>query len=127
MNFQTLIIFYVFKNSPYCRMFNILNIFCIFCYRIHDEKRGFTSQDDAIDLLVANGADREVAVATLANEETMKTALDANFKLLSKYKIAGVPTMLVNHKYQFDVTKAGGYEKVFEVVEETLKLPSNCK
>lgn len=95
--------------------------------RIHDEKRGFSSQDDAIDLLVANGADREVAVATLANEEGMKTALENNFKLLSKYKIAGVPTMLVNHKYQFDVTKAGGYEKVFEVVEETLKLPSNCK
>jgi thiol:disulfide interchange protein DsbA len=94
--------------------------------RIHDEKRGFASQEEAIDLLVANGAIRDVAVTTLANEESIKGALDSNFKLLAKYKIAGVPTILVNHKYQFDVTKAGGYEKVFEVVEQTLKLPSNC-
>jgi len=46
--------------------------------------------------------------------------------LLAKYKIAGVPTILVNHRYKFDVTKAGGYDKVFEVVDQTLAMPSNC-
>ena len=94
--------------------------------RIHNQKKGFTSPDDATDFLVSLGANPEEAKTAIESDEKIKTAIDESFRLLSKYKIAGVPTIIVNHKYQFDVTKAGGYDKVFEVVNQTLKLDSNC-
>ena len=94
--------------------------------RIHDEKKSFASQAEAIDFLVSLGANVEDATSALSDEANGKRAIDENFKLLAKYKITGVPTILVNHRYKFSVTQAGGYDKVFEVVDETLALPSNC-
>ena len=94
--------------------------------RIQNQKRGFTSPDDAIAFLVSLGAKQEEAKTAIESDEKIKTAIDESFRLLSKYKISGVPTIIVNHKYQFDVTKAGGYDKVFEVVDQTLRLDSNC-
>lgn len=94
--------------------------------RLHEEKKLFSSQDEAIDFLVSAGAEKESALKVMGDEEAIKTAIDSNFRLLAKYKISGVPTILVNHRYKFDVTKAGGYDEVFKVVDQTLKLPSNC-
>ncbi|MBV1908749.1 MAG: DsbA family protein [Kangiellaceae bacterium] len=94
--------------------------------RIHDDQKAFASEQEAVDFLIALGVSKEDAVKTLQDQENSKNAIDDDFRLLAKYKIAGVPTILVNHRYQFDVTKAGGYEKVFEVVDQTLALPSNC-
>lgn len=94
--------------------------------RLHNQKKGFTSPDDAISFLVSLGANQEEAKMAIESDEKIKTAIDESFRLLSKYKITGVPTIIVNHKYQFNVTKAGGYDKVFEVVNQTLKLDSNC-
>lgn len=94
--------------------------------RIHNQKKGFSSPEEAIDFLVSLGANQEEAKIAIESDEKIKTAIDESFRLLSKYKISGVPTIIVNHKYQFDVTKAGGYDKVFEVVNQTLKLDSNC-
>jgi len=94
--------------------------------RLHEEKKLFSSQDEAIDFLVSAGANKERATKAIGDEEAIKTAIDNNFGLLAKYKVSGVPTILVNHRYKFNVTKAGGYDKVFEVVDQTLKLPSNC-
>jgi len=94
--------------------------------RLHEDKKTFASQDEAIAFLVALGASEDAVKTAISNEEKIKTGIDENFLLMQKYKISGVPTILVNHQYQFNVTKAGGYDKVFEVVEETLKLPSNC-
>ncbi len=94
--------------------------------RIHDEKKSFASPEEAIAFLVSAGANAVEAKKAIEDEEAIKTGIDENFRLIGKYKIAAVPTILVNHRYKFDVTKAGGYEKVFQVVEQTLLLPSEC-
>ncbi len=94
--------------------------------RIHVDKKGFTSQDEAVQFLISLGVSEQEAKSTLEDEELIKTAIDEDFRLLSKYKVSGVPTILVNHRYKFNVTQAGGYESVFKLVDETLALPSNC-
>ena len=94
--------------------------------RLHEQKQGFSSQDEAVNFLATLGVSKEAAKTALEEEERLKTAIDEDFRLLAKYKISGVPTILVNHKYKFDVTRAGGYDKVFEVVKQTLAMPSNC-
>jgi len=95
-------------------------------HRLHEEKKAFTSEDEAAEFLVSVGATKEDALKALQDQENAKNAIDDNFRLLAKYKVAGVPAIVVNHRYKFDVTKAGGYEKVFEVVDQTLALPSSC-
>ncbi len=94
--------------------------------RLHEEQKGFSSEDEAAEFLASLGVSKEDALTALQDQENAKNVLDDNFRLLAKYKVAGVPTLLVNHKYKFDVTSAGGYEQVFEVVDQTLALPSNC-
>lgn len=94
--------------------------------RLHEEKKAFTSEDDAANFLASLGVSKEDALSTLRDKENADIAYTENYRLLAKYKIAGVPTILVNHRYKFDVTKAGGYDKVFEVVDQTLAMPSNC-
>lgn len=94
--------------------------------RLHEEKKAFASEDEAAEFLATLGVSKDEALTALQDQENSKNALDDNFRLLAKYKIAGVPTILVNHRYKFDVTKAGGYEKVFEVVDQTLAMPSDC-
>lgn len=94
--------------------------------RIHEDKKAFASQAEAVDFLVSIGANQEEALGALSDEENGKKAIDSNFQLLAKYKITGVPAIVVNHRYKFDVSSAGGYEKVFDLVDETLALPSDC-
>lgn len=94
--------------------------------RIHKQNKGFSSLEDAVAFLVLLGASEQDAKQAIEDQEAVKEAIEEDFRLLAKYKISGVPTVLVNHRYQFSVTKAGGYEKVFDVVDETLKLPSKC-
>lgn len=95
--------------------------------RLHEQNKGFASVDDAVAFLVSLGASEQDAKQAVGDQEAVKKAVEEDFRLLAKYKISGVPTVLVNHRYKFNVTKAGGYDKVFEVVEQTLKLPSSCK
>ncbi len=94
--------------------------------RLHEQKKAFASLDEAVSFLISLGASEQDAKKTIEDQEAIKAAIGEDFRLLSKYQVTGVPAILVNHRYKFDVTKAGGYDKVFEVVEETLKLPSGC-
>ncbi len=94
--------------------------------RIHKYKKGFASQADAVNFLVSAGADEAEALKEIQSGEKIKAAMEENFKLLAQYKITGVPTIVVNKKYMLNITSAGGNDKVFDLVEEVLKLPSNC-
>lgn len=94
--------------------------------QIHTLKKNFASKDEAIGLLVKAGASLDAATKAVDDQASVNKAVDADFKLMAQYKIASVPTILVNHKYQFNVTQAGGYDKVFDMVDETLALPSEC-
>jgi len=94
--------------------------------RLHEEKKGFASQDEVVSFFTSLGVAEDRARATIQDGKTIQGEIDKGFEMLAKYKISGVPTILVNYKYQFNVTKAGGYDKVFDIVDETLKLPSSC-
>jgi thiol:disulfide interchange protein DsbA len=94
--------------------------------RLHEEKKAFASQDDVISFFQSLGVSEENARTAIQSGEEIQKEIDKGFEMLAKYKIASVPTIIVNYRYQFDVTKAGGYDKVFNIVDETLKLPSSC-
>jgi len=95
--------------------------------RVHKERKLFTSEQDAVDFLVSLGADEKAAREAVMDQEAVNAAVNQDFTYMQKYKITGVPTVIVNHQYKTDVTMAGGYDKVFEQVDKMLALPSKCQ
>ncbi|NVJ51201.1 MAG: thiol:disulfide interchange protein DsbA/DsbL [Gammaproteobacteria bacterium] len=80
-----------------------------------------------LDAFVQAGATKEATEKAFQDVETLQKEMLNGFELMKRYKITSVPTVLVNYQYQTDVSKAGGYEKVFNVVNDVLKLPSSCQ
>jgi thiol:disulfide interchange protein DsbA len=93
---------------------------------IHQQKGGFNNLDELVKLFVEAGADEQQVRTTLEDEAYLKSKFEADYQTMKKYKITGVPTVLVNYQYQITVSTAGGYDKVFEVVDKALKLPAKC-
>ncbi|WP_164503408.1 thiol:disulfide interchange protein DsbA/DsbL [Pleionea sediminis] len=83
--------------------------------------------NNILEVFTAAGIPEEEAKKAFEDSETIRKDLVKGFELSKNYKITGVPKILVNYQYTVDVTSAGGYEKVFEVVEDTLKLSAKCK
>lgn len=95
--------------------------------RFHKEKKLFASQEEAVEFLVAQGADAKKAATVLSDKEGMSKSIEADFELLKQYKISSVPFLLVNHQYTTSIDSAGGHTEVFEVVDETLQLTHSCQ
>lgn len=73
-----------------------------------------TDPEDMADFVAARGVDRDKFLSTFQSF-AITGQMEKAKKLAKAYKVSGVPTMLVNGKYRFDIGSAGG-------PEETLKL-----
>lgn len=93
---------------------------------LHENKYAFQDYEGIVKMFVEAGAEEQKARDTLQNEDFLRSRLEHDFNVMKKYKITGVPAILVNYQYQISVSSAGGYDKVFEVVEKALKLPAKC-
>jgi thiol:disulfide interchange protein DsbA len=93
---------------------------------LHEQKGGFKNLDELVKIFVDAGANEQQVRETLQNEAYLKGKFEADYETMKKYKITGVPTLLVNYQYQINVASAGGYDKVFEVVDKALALPAKC-
>lgn len=93
---------------------------------IHENKIAFQDFEGVVKMFVEAGVDEQKARETLQNEQMLRNRLEQDYNLMLKYKITGVPAVLVNYQYQVSVSSAGGYDKVFEVVDKALKLPAKC-
>ncbi len=94
--------------------------------RFHKEKKLFGSEDEAVDFLVQQGADKDKARQALTDQKALTEAINADFELLKAYKITSVPKLLVNHRYITNAGMAGGHEQLFKVVDELLKKEHEC-
>jgi len=94
--------------------------------RVHKEQKLFGSQQEAVEFLVAQGANKEEADKALSDQAAIEKALKDDYDLLVKYQVQSVPLVIVNHQYLTSVSAAGGNNEVFEIVDETLQLESSC-
>jgi len=96
--------------------------------RVHKEKKLFGSPEEAADFLLAQGAtDRDEALAALNDQTAMAEVIEQGFQMMTKYKVTSVPRVLVNHQYMTDISRAGGQNEVFELVDELLKKDHSCQ
>ncbi len=90
---------------------------------IHEQKQ----INNILQLFTEAGLNEADVKKAFEDTEKTRQSLVDGFELMKRYKISGVPKVLVNYQYQIDVTTAGGYDKVFDVVDDTLKLSAKCR
>jgi thiol:disulfide interchange protein DsbA len=83
---------------------------------IHKEGRKLANPEEIADFLATQGVDRETFLRTF-NSFGVKSQMEKAKKLAMAYQISGVPAMIVNGKYRFDLASSGGPEQSLRVAD----------
>ena len=86
---------------------------------IQNQKKHLTKPDDMADFLATQGVDKDKSLATF-NSFAIKGQIAQAKELAKKYEITGVPSLVVNGKYRFDLGTAGGPEGVLNVADQLI-------
>lgn len=81
---------------------------------IHKEKRKLATPEEMAEFLVAHGVDKGKFLSTF-NSFAVKGQMAKAKKLAMSYQITGVPVLIVNGKYRFDISSSGGENQALEV------------
>lgn len=82
----------------------------------HQQGNKLETPEKMADLVAANGVDRETFLKAF-NSFGVKSRAEQAKKLGMAYQITGVPVMIVNGKYRFDIGSAGGPQRTLEVAD----------
>lgn len=75
--------------------------------------------EDMADFVATQGVDKTKFLETF-NSFAVKGKIVQYKELAKKYEITGVPTMIVNGKYRFDLGTAGGPEQALAVADQLI-------
>jgi len=84
---------------------------------IQKEHKKLIDKQDMADFLATQGVDKDKFLATFDSFAIKGQIIKAR-ELAKKYEISGVPTMIVNGKYRFDVGSAGGAEQALQLADK---------
>lgn len=84
---------------------------------IQKEHKKLTTPDEMAEFLATQGVDKDKFLATF-NSFAIKGKIVQAKELAKKYEITGVPTLIVNGKYRFDVGSAGGAPQALELADK---------
>ncbi len=83
---------------------------------IHTDNIVFSTKEDFIDWLSVNGVDKKQASKAFSSF-AIKININKAIKRTPKYKVTGVPAFVINGKYTTSVKEAGGYKKLFKLID----------
>ena len=86
---------------------------------IQKEGKRLTDKNDMADFLATQGVDKDKFLATF-DSFAIKGQIVKAKELAKQYEISGVPTMVVNGKYRFDLGTAGGPEQTLNVADQLI-------
>lgn len=86
---------------------------------IQKEKKRLTDPEEMAEFLATQGVDKDKFLATF-NSFAIKGQINKAKELAKKYEITGVPTMVVNGKYRFDIASAGGANEVLQLADQLI-------
>ena len=86
---------------------------------IQKEHKKLTDKNDMADFLATQGVDKDKFLATF-DSFAIKGQIVKARELAKKYEITGVPTMIVNGKYRFDLGTSGGPEQTLNVADQLI-------
>jgi len=86
---------------------------------IQKEHKQLVKPDDMADFVASQGVDKTKFLETF-NSFAVKGKMAQYRDLAKKYEVSGVPTMIVNGKYRFDLGTAGGPEAALNVADQLI-------
>ncbi|WP_027896490.1 thiol:disulfide interchange protein DsbA/DsbL [Zestomonas thermotolerans] len=86
---------------------------------IHKEGRKLASPEEMAEFLASQGVDKDAFLKTF-NSFGVKSQMEKAKKLAMAYQITGVPVLVVNGKYRFDIGSAGGPTQALEVANQLI-------
>ena len=86
---------------------------------IQKEHKKLTTPDEMAEFVATQGVDKDKFLATFSSF-AIKGQIVAAKELAKKYGITGVPTLIVNGKYRFDLGSAGGPEQTLQVADQLI-------
>ena len=86
---------------------------------IQNQHKRLTDPEEMAEFLATQGVDKDKFLATF-NSFAIKGQVKQAKELAKKYEITGVPSMIVNGKYRFDLGTAGGPEGALSVADQLI-------
>ncbi|WP_338574044.1 thiol:disulfide interchange protein DsbA [Pseudomonas canadensis] len=86
---------------------------------IQKQGKRLTKPDEMADFVATQGVDKDKFVATF-NSFAIQGQIKQAKELAQKYGVQGVPTMIVNGKYRFDLGTSGGPEQTLNVADQLI-------
>jgi thiol:disulfide interchange protein DsbA len=86
---------------------------------IQKEGKRLTDPNDMAEFVATQGVDKDKFLQTF-NSFAIKGHIAKAKELAKKYEISGVPTMIVNGKYRFDLGTTGGPEQTLNVADQLI-------
>lgn len=86
---------------------------------IQKEGKHLTDKEEMADFLATQGVDKAKFLQTF-DSFAIKGQIVKAKELAKKYEISGVPTMVVDGKYRFDLGTAGGPEQALNVADQLI-------
>ena len=86
---------------------------------IQKDRKPLTTPDEMADFLATQGVDKDKFLATF-NSFAIKGQIVKAKELAKKYEVSGVPTMIVDGKYRFDLGTAGSPEQALNVADQLI-------
>ena len=86
---------------------------------IQKEGKRLTDKQDMADFVATLGVDKDKFLQTF-DSFAIKGQIVKAKELAKKYEISGVPTMIVNGKYRFDIGSTGGPEQALNVADQLI-------
>ncbi|WP_439886975.1 thiol:disulfide interchange protein DsbA/DsbL [Pseudomonas sp. MBLB4123] len=83
---------------------------------IHKQGKKLASPEEIAEFLVGQGVDKAKFLSTY-NSFAVKGQMEKAKKLAMAYQISGVPVMVVNGKYRFDIGSSGGPQQALQVAD----------
>ena len=86
---------------------------------IQKEGKRLTKPDEMADFVATQGVDKDKFLATF-NSFAIQGQIKQAKELAQKYGVQGVPTLIVNGKYRFDLGSTGGPEATLNVADQLI-------
>lgn len=88
---------------------------------LHNGTQKFSTPEEMADFLATQGVDQE-AFLKAYNSFGVKAQVEKAKKLAAAYQVSGVPTLVVNGKYRFDIGSSGGPQQALEVADQLIEM-----
>jgi len=82
----------------------------------HKERTPFNSMEDIAQWYTQFGVTKE-AFLSAATSFAVNTKVNRSKAMLPRWNVAGTPTIIINGKYRFDVSSAGGHQNIGPLID----------